>query len=198
MAECKFSINDRRLAAWTVLDNAFTATKEELRAPRDQWFWNGILIQLGVYDMIEGGQTQGFDEISITAGGAVETILREQFINNQMWINIVAKASRQRMPFEVGHAYQLVPGDDRALRKHFHPYPGVITLWTENGYELDANPTDLAATRHSHDFKTNAADSASVEIYHKGVLHKKLENATDIKISTQGNIPPGNLNGPPV
>ncbi|MDX1388520.1 MAG: hypothetical protein R3344_04990 [Acidobacteriota bacterium] len=197
MAACDVIIKDRSLAAWTVLDNAYTKTAAERTAPADQWLWHGVWIQLGTFETLNQQAPRDFDKIKIRhAGGDVE-ITKDAFVDNQMWINIIARNARPGAPMEVGYGYQLIPTDDRALHQYFHPYPGVITLWTESGYELDANPTDRASTRHSHEFKTNANDKVTVEVYHKGALAATYADVGTVEISDSGDLPPGNLKGPP-
>lgn len=166
----ELELQSENVGAWMAINNAFTydwgsstSRSPGARAPHShEFYWNGVLVQLGKLRNIENDELmEGFKEIQFWGKSGLIGILapRDFEGGNIVWINIVKKGSRQepvplrafRERFKLGEIRESGFARARSLHHYLQPYPGGITLWHEDGYEVAAS---FSENRHmSHTFK---------------------------------------------
>jgi hypothetical protein len=140
-------IEDEDAATWIVINNTFNKPLDwdPLRG-----YWSGVLFQLGEYTPWNGGPSSILDEVCIISTGSGKTCYANQeFVDSEMWINIVNRGNEQypsEEPVTVNELDYLFLLDDdgkpKSFHKYFIPYRGGITLWANRlrGWDLEAEP----------------------------------------------------------
>lgn len=167
-------LESENLSAWMAINNTFTWAKGGKQAfPKDQ-YWNGVLIQLGQYLRWEDDMyMKGFEKIDLYwQGKVVETIERDALTDkdNPTWINVVVRDQKSKLkdPMSKKHLRDLHLDPGCPLDGFMRPYPGGVTLWSENGYRVlvETNPDHEPHMKYA--FSTGSDDVYEVEIYLKG------------------------------
>jgi len=167
-------LESENLSAWMAINNTFTWIKGGKRAfPKDQ-YWNGVLIQLGQYLRWEDDMfMKGFEKIDLSwQGQPVETIEHDAFTDkdNPTWINIVVRDQKSELkdPMSKKHLRDLHIDPGCSLDQFLRPYPGGITLWSENGYKLLVEKNPAHEPHMKYVFTTEPENTYEVGIYVKG------------------------------
>jgi hypothetical protein len=171
----KFTVEleTENVAAWMAINNTFAWAREEIE--NEKRYWSGVLIQLGQYvDWEDGSHLAGFLKIEYLLDGKPtgDTIGPDAFneLDKPTWINIVVRKSGSDLmdPMTRGHVEKLRIAPAHSLDKFLSPKAGGITLWSENGYELQVKNSEKYAPHKTYTFTTGDADEYRVDIYRKG------------------------------
>lgn len=173
-------LQTENVAAWMPINNTFAWNPKV--GEKDQVLWHGVLIQLGQYVRWRDGQFMvGFEKIQLVgSNGETFKIARGAFENqhdNPTWINVVSKSDDGTDPMTSDNLPNLCPkkplppGDPCSLDRFFKPFPGCITLWTQNGYDLKVQPRKKGEEHYPHARYTFTIDQpCTVEIKGAGAI----------------------------
>lgn len=164
-------IQDMDLAAWMTITNTFTWDGQQGTWDPSKNLWNGVLIQLGKYRNMVGAPEDILGEVWLIKddpGNPVLRLTKNDFAQDTIWINVVAKrgdGGRVDPPMKWDHLDELrvTPRADGAvpsLHHYFTPYRGGITLWHDkgNGFDLCARQTAHGGEHDNFTFRLTGAD----------------------------------------
>lgn len=168
-------IETENLAAWMVINNTFAWEKNEDFGKKER-YWSGILIQLGQYkNWSYSNLMDGFESIKLFKGTEELAPIKASEFNEQnkpSWINIVVRTPGSEKdlkdPMNRGHLEKLRIAPAFSLDKFFFPHAGGITLWSENGFELQVKNNEVHKPHKTYTFTTFEADEYEVDFYMKG------------------------------
>lgn len=202
-------IETEDLAAWMAINNTFAWDRQEQIDDKNR-YWSGVLIQLGKYRKWEDNtQMPGFETIKLFSNGElVDTIEKDAFADpdKPTWINIVVRAQKSKLkdPMSRKHLRALRIAPPEKLDKFLDPTAGGITLWSENGYDLEVKNNKQHVRHKTYVFTTAAADEYEAEIYMKGanaprrhVAFDKLVICESDKKTELPSLDHGSHNSPP-
>ena len=177
-------IETENLAAWMAINNTFAWDRQEDISDKKR-YWSGVLIQLGQYEKWEDNKPmQGFETIKFLSNGqVVHSIGKDAFADpaKPTWINVVVRDQKSKLkdPMARKHLRDLKLTPPEKLDRYLAPTAGGITLWSENGYELEAKNNKEHVPHKTYVFTTPEADEYEAEIYLKGAEHPGQHVAFD-------------------
>jgi hypothetical protein len=183
-AKGELFIADNALGSWIAINNTFAMPDMANRTAGTNYFWAGVLLQIGDYPAAPNTRPTRFefDYVAFSkAGQGVHPPLRRSNDPAQIfWVNIVSKRDNAALPMDSAEVANLYPSsgadpcagstvpDTRCLRGMMihggmERVMGVVTYWQgKQGYQLE---TAQKADDQGNSYLFKLLDEFEVEIF---------------------------------
>jgi hypothetical protein len=183
-AKGELFIQDNALGSWMAINNSFAMPEMANRTSGTNYYWAGVLLQIGDYPAAPNTRPTRFefDYIAFSKSGKeVRPPIRRTDDSNQVfWVNIVSKRDNAAPPMAAGDIAHLYPSpggdpcagstvpDTRCLRGMMihggmERVMGIVTYWQgKHGYQLE---TVQKADDQANQYLFKLLDDFEVEIF---------------------------------